>query len=151
MLIHARKQRSMLFIYKSKLILILHMLKQAIGLPETMDMVAAENEEHADDQSEPLALESIITKHTLSEGLVTMESSTKSSYDVEELHEIPESHFVENSEIKDDGKTALEEAIYIKEATDVELPNSDTEGNYIFKIYTGLLFLWNFILHPRNK
>ena len=99
-----------------------------------MDKVSAENEEHADFQSEAPILENVISKHTISEGMVTTESRTKSSYDGEKLEKLPESHTVENSEIKDGVKFPPEEAIYIKEATSVELHTPETESNYILKI-----------------
>ena len=93
-----------------------------------MSKVDAENGENADHQSENPTLENAITMHTILEGLVTMEISTESSYDIEELEKIPESHSVMNSEIKDSEKTLLEEA------TAVDLPKSETESNYVSKI-----------------
>ena len=110
------------------------MLKQAIDLLETMGKFDGEKEEHADRQSEAPTLESTITKHTISEGLMTIESVTKSSYYIEEQEKIPDSHTAENSESKDSGKTLLEETIYIKEAMDVELQKSETKSNNVLKI-----------------
>ncbi|XP_061343757.1 uncharacterized protein LOC133289775 [Gastrolobium bilobum] len=100
---------------------------EAIDLPQTMGKDAAENE-HTDQQSKATSTENVITKHSYSEGTLTMESSTKLTYDEEEPEKIPESHCVDNPEIKDCGKLMPEKAIDIKEATELELQKSETES-----------------------
>ena len=128
------------------------MLKQANELPETMVKVGAENEEYADHQSENPTMETMFTGHTISEGLVIMVSSTESSNDVEEPEKIPESHNVENSKIKEGRKTMVEEAIYIKEATDVESPKSKTKSNYVLKFWhSALKILFPPPPKPKNR
>ena len=112
------------------MIQILHLLKQAIDLPKTNGQVGAETEEEADHQYKVPELETLTTKHTNSEGIVTMEGTTKASYDVEQEKTL-ESHSVDNSDSKDGVKTLPEQAIYIKEATYVESPKSETESNYV--------------------
>ena len=96
-----------------------------------MGKVSEENEQHADHQSKFPTIETPIIERTNSEGVGTMEGSAKTSYDVDGQGKIPESHSLENSEVKDGGKTLPEEAIYFKEATYVELPKSETESNYV--------------------
>ena len=103
-------------------------MSKQVNLPETMGNVSEENDKHGNRQSKAPTLETVVTKHTISEGLETMEIHTKSSYHAEELEMIPESHSVENSKIKDGGKIVAEKAIYINEATDVELAKSKTES-----------------------
>ncbi|XP_061358797.1 uncharacterized protein LOC133302989 [Gastrolobium bilobum] len=100
---------------------------EASDLAKLMGKVSAENEEHTDQQSEVPSTENMITEYTNSEGMLTTESSRKSSC-VEELENIPESHSFENSEIKDSGKIMTEEEIYIQEATDAKLQKSETES-----------------------
>ncbi|KAK7339569.1 hypothetical protein VNO77_20246 [Canavalia gladiata] len=73
-----------------------HMLKQEIDRPEHVTKVSIANEEWEDHQSEA-CMESMITKHTNSEGKVGSESRIKSSYDVDELEQIPKSQLVKNS------------------------------------------------------
>lgn len=116
----------------------LHMLKQEIDLPQIVGKDAAENEHTY--QSETPGNENISTKH--SEGKLTMESSTKSSYDVEELAKISESHSVDNSETKCDGKLMAEKEIGIKEATEVKLQKSETASNYVFIILNLLFYIF---------
>lgn len=88
-------------------------------------------------------MEKEIIKHTNSEETMTMERSTKLSYDMEEMEKIPESHSDENSNIKDGGNIMPEEAKYIKEATDKELQKPEIESNYLFeKSDTITLFLF---------
>ncbi|KAG4379906.1 hypothetical protein GLYMA_16G071500v4 [Glycine max] len=91
---------------------------ETIDQHESMAKVSTENEEHANRHSEQSSMENVITKHINSEGMVTTENSTKSSYNVEELEKVLDSNSIENSEMKDGRKILSEEASNMKEATD---------------------------------
>lgn len=105
------------------------MLKQTIDQHESMAKVSTENEEHANRHSEQSSMENVITKHINSEGMVTTENSTKSSYNVEELEKVLDSNSIENSEMKDGRKILSEEASNMKEATGMELQKPEIESN----------------------
>lgn len=105
------------------------MLKQTIDQHESMAKVSTENEEHANRHSEQSSMENVITKHINSEGMVTKENSTKSSYNVEELEKVLDSNSIENSEMKDGRKILSEEASNMKEATGMELQKPEIESN----------------------
>ncbi|RDY06886.1 hypothetical protein CR513_09066 [Mucuna pruriens] len=93
-----------------------------------MAKVSAKNEEHANHKSEQSSMENVITKHINSEGTVTTENSTKSSYDVEELKKVLDSDSIDNSEIKDGGKIMPKEPSERKEATGLELQKPKIES-----------------------
>ncbi|KAK7339568.1 hypothetical protein VNO77_20245 [Canavalia gladiata] len=101
---------------------------ETIDQPEALAKVSAENEEHADHQSEQSSVDNVITKHINSEGTETTENSTKSSYDVEEQEKVLEPDSIDNLEIKDGGEIMLEETIDIKEATNMELQSPEIES-----------------------
>lgn len=105
------------------------MLKQTIDQHESMAKVSTENEEHANRHSEQSSMENVITKHINSEGMVTTENSTKSSYNVEELEKVLDSNSIENSEMKEGRKILSEEASNMKEATGMELQKPEIESN----------------------
>lgn len=103
-------------------------VKQTIDQHETMAKVSAKNEEHTNHHSEQSSVENVFTKH-ISEGMVTTENSTKSSYNVEELEKVLDSNSIENSEMKDGRKILSEEASNMKEATGMELQKPEIESN----------------------
>ncbi|KAH1205174.1 hypothetical protein GmHk_16G045941 [Glycine max] len=101
---------------------------ETIDQHESMAKVSTENEEHANRHSEQSSMENVITKHINSEGMVTTENSTKSSYNVEELEKVLDSNSIENSEMKDGRKILSEEASNMKEATGMELQKPEIEN-----------------------
>ncbi|KAL5172131.1 hypothetical protein HKD37_16G044944 [Glycine soja] len=101
---------------------------ETIDQHESMAKVSTENEEHANRHSEQSSMENVITKHINSEGMVTTENSTKSSYNVEELEKVLDSNSIENSEMKEGRKILSEEASNMKEATGMELQKPEIEN-----------------------
>lgn len=134
---HSYKQtnnRSIIFlICNMNLILIPHMLKQAIVQPETTYKVSAEKDENADHNSEAPRMKNKTTEQINSDRTVTTESRRKASYDEDEWEKISESYLVNNSEIKDAGEVIPKEEMNIK-ATALELQNSEIESNYVLNI-----------------
>ncbi|KAK7395724.1 hypothetical protein VNO78_16291 [Psophocarpus tetragonolobus] len=101
---------------------------EAIDQHETMAKISVVNEEHASHHCEQSNMETVISKHVNSEGMVTVENNTKSSYNVEELKKVLDSNTIENSEIKNGRKIMLEEASNMKEATGMELKRPEIEN-----------------------
>lgn len=110
------------------------MFKQAIDQPETTTNISTQIEQHTEHQCKASAKEILIAEHIDEEGMVIEESSTKSSYDVDEVEKISMSHSVYNSEILDGSKILTEKATNIKQASNVEIHQSKIESNYLLKI-----------------
>ncbi|KAK7339570.1 hypothetical protein VNO77_20247 [Canavalia gladiata] len=116
---------------------------EAIENPKPMVKIDTETEENADHLSEASIIKNVIIKHINIKGK-ERKSSTKSSYEMDEVEESPESHSVNSAETKEVDKITPEEAIDIKEATNMELQKSATESNYVLKIqHPSLLSLPN--------
>ncbi|RDX85984.1 hypothetical protein CR513_32756, partial [Mucuna pruriens] len=95
--------------------------------PETKDNDGIAKEEQADHQSEGSNMQSVITNYRTEDRILTSESSTKLSDDVDE-RKTEESHEIENFENRDASKISAAEATDAKQFTDVEIQNSKIEG-----------------------
>ncbi|XP_027352145.1 pericentrin-like [Abrus precatorius] len=78
---------------------------EAIENPKSMVKIDAEMEENAHHQSEASSMENVIVKHINIEG-EEMESSSKTTYEIDNEEKNPESHSINNPEIKEFGVAA---------------------------------------------